>query len=212
MTTLSLRIGERQRQCIGGIGGRRIGQMQHPLDHLGDSELLRGTVSHNGLLHLARRDFINLESCLRRRDQARAAGFAHDERRLQILRVKKSLDHAHSRVLLADDLTQRQRNHGKTTRAFPARGTTNRAMNERLRMRLRNTNDPETGPAQRWIDSQNDSLRMDGTMAALEHGCRDVRAGPEPFLHLLELLRADGHAGIVPNDFRLQRKLFEQLR
>src|SRR5437660_7572848 len=59
-----LRVSKGQCERIRGIGRGRFSQAQHALYHFCDCELLGGAVADNGLFHFARRELVNLQSCL----------------------------------------------------------------------------------------------------------------------------------------------------
>ena len=118
---LFLRMGERQRQRVGGVGRGRFGQVQHALHHLGDGQFLRRAVADDGLLHLARGDFVNLQAGLGDGRQRRAARLAHDQRGLQVLRVKQALDHAHRGLVLLEDLAQASARSSPGNASVPSR-------------------------------------------------------------------------------------------
>ena len=101
VTAVFLRVGERQRQGVGGVGRGRLGQIQKPLDHFGDGGFLRRAVADDGLFHFARGDFENFQAGLGDDRQRRAARFAHDNGRLQILRVEQALDDADRWLMLS---------------------------------------------------------------------------------------------------------------
>ena len=50
---------DRDSQGIGGIGRRKIGQVQYSFDHILDLVFLRPAVSYNGLLDIERSIFID---------------------------------------------------------------------------------------------------------------------------------------------------------
>ena len=148
-------MGQRQRQRVGRIRRGQFGQVQHALHHFGHRELLRGAVADDGLLHLARRQFINLQAGFGDGGQRRAAGFAHDEGGLQVLRVEQSLDHAHGGLMLREHFAQGLRNFDQATGVFPAGRAGNRAVGEGLRMRFGQANDAVAGAAQRGVHAEN---------------------------------------------------------
>ena len=83
-----------QGQGIGGIWFRHFRQPQHPLNHFGDREFLRGAITDNGLLHFSRGHLIDFQSGLGDRGDGSAASLPHNQRGLQVLSVKESLDDA----------------------------------------------------------------------------------------------------------------------
>ena len=94
---------ERQRQRVGSVGRGRLRQTQQALHHFGDRHFLRRAVADDGLLHFARRDFVNVQPRLRRGHERGAARLAHHQRRLQVLRVEQSFHHAGCGPMLLHD-------------------------------------------------------------------------------------------------------------
>ena len=139
---------ERQRQRVRRVGRGRFGQIQHPLDHFGDGGFLRRAVADDGLFHLAWRDFKNFQTGLGNGRERRAARFTHDERGLQILRVKESFDNANGRVMFLDGIAQGLGNFYEAARAFPACRAGNRAVRQGFRKRLCQFDDAIAGAAQ----------------------------------------------------------------
>src|SRR5260370_37408726 len=86
VTPVLLRVSQRQGQRVRGIGRGRFGQVEHPLHHFGGGEFLRRALTDNGLLHLARRDFVNLQAPLANGGQARPAPLPPAQGRLPISR------------------------------------------------------------------------------------------------------------------------------
>src|SRR5687768_171980 len=86
--------GEGQGERIGGVGGGWFGKLQHALDHFGDGEFLRGSVTDDGLFYFSRRDFEDFEASFGGGGEAGSAGLAHDQGRLQILRKEEAFDRA----------------------------------------------------------------------------------------------------------------------
>src|SRR6266567_2958045 len=78
VTSVFLRMGEGQRQRIRGIRRRRFGQAQEALHHFCDGKLLRGAITHDGLLDFAWRQFIDFQTGLRDGGQRRPASFSHN--------------------------------------------------------------------------------------------------------------------------------------
>jgi len=147
-----------QRQGIGGVGCGRFGQLEHALDHFGHGQFLGRAVANDRLLNFARRDFVNFQARLGDGRQSRAPRFAHSQGGLQILGEEQSLDDAHCRTVLADDVAHGLGNPDQAAGMFPGRRTGDGALGECLRMRPGDTNDAVACPAQRWINAENDFL------------------------------------------------------
>ena len=123
-------------QRIGGIGRGRFRQLQKTLNHLGHGKFLRSAVADQRLLHLARSDLKNLQSRFRQRRQRRSARFAHDQRRLQILREEQTFNGANIRLMLRNHVAQRDENLRQAPRTLPPGGTLDRAVSQRARRRF----------------------------------------------------------------------------
>ena len=80
-------------------------------------------------------------------------------------------------------------------------------MNERLRMRSGDANNPVTRAAQRRIKSENDLVRpIFLTQTRFKSWQRRAVAARDAIFHLLELLEADTHAVILPRAGELQSR------
>src|SRR5688572_21041936 len=55
--------GKSQGEGISRVRRGRFGKLQHALDHFGDREFLRGSVTDDGLFYFSRRDFEDFEAC-----------------------------------------------------------------------------------------------------------------------------------------------------
>ena len=111
--------GEREGEGVAGVGVGFFGEVQHTLDHFGDGAVLGGAVSDDGLFHFARGDFEDVEAALGGGGEARAAGFAHDEGGLEILREEEAFDDAGGGLVLLDDCADGVVDFGEATGAFP---------------------------------------------------------------------------------------------
>ncbi len=131
-----LRMGQRQRQRVGGVRRGRFGQVQQTLDHFGDGGFLRRAVADDGLFHLARGDFKNFQAGFGDGGQRRAARFTHDDGGLQVLRVEKPFDDADGRLVLLQNLAQRLHNFDQAAGVFPVWRAGNRPMAEGERVRF----------------------------------------------------------------------------
>ena len=80
-------------------------------------------------------------------------------------------------------------------------------MRQRQRMRFRQFDDAVTCPSQRRIHAQHHLMRCRrAAHARFKRRRRHAHRAAHPVFHLLELLDADAHASIVPNEVCLQSR------
>jgi hypothetical protein len=187
-------MSKRQCQCkrIRGIGRRRLGQLQHALNHARHSGLLRGTVTNNRLFDFPRRDFVNGDARFRNGRERRAARFAHDQGRLQILRIEQPFDHARLRLMLLQHRADASGNVRQAAGAFP----TSRAREGPVRDKgggiLPKPNDSVTRPAQRRVDAKH-SIKRNAQLRRGHSRRRLAAAAGKALLQLFKLFCGNGH-------------------
>src|SRR5262245_13159681 len=91
---LFLEMHQRERQRIGSVWFRWRCQAEQPLHHLRHGEFLGCAVTHDGLLHLARRNLVDFQTGFGCGDEAGAPCFTHEDSRLKVLREEQTLDNA----------------------------------------------------------------------------------------------------------------------
>ena len=185
--------------------------MQHPLNHFGHGEFLRCAVSDDGLLHFPWSHFEDLKARLGNSRKCRAARFSHHHGGLEILRVKNSFNDAHRWLVLLQHGAKGLNDPHEATRVLPCGRAGNRAVSERLRIRLRTSNHAITGTTQRGIKAKDDLMRI-GIVAKTRLKDRRSRSrGPvQALFHPLELQGRDSHAQSVPMPAALQKEKREK--
>src|SRR5689334_12649803 len=107
VSAVLLRVGERERERVSGVGRGCFREAQHALDHFCDGELLGGAVTDDGLFYFARSDLVNFQAGLGDCGESGAARLAHDHRGLQVLRVEDAFHNADGGLKLFQDVTER---------------------------------------------------------------------------------------------------------
>src|SRR5262249_37559170 len=150
----------------------------------------------------------NLKARFSDRHQAGSARLAHDQRRLEILRVKQALDDASGGLMLSQDIAQGLRDFDKATGMLPGLRTVDRSKRQGLRVRLSQSDNSVAGCAQRGINAENDAMPLSrcAKLALQDRRSATLRA-VEAVLHLLKLLRCNAHGRSLPKQARLQRRI-----
>lgn len=177
--------------------------MKEALDHFGDRLFLSRAVTNNGLLHFAGGNFINFQAGFPRREEAGAAGLAHEDGSLEVLRKENAFHDANARVKFANHLAERCGDFDQTARMLPPGRTNDSAVGEGLGEGFGELDDAETGAPQRRIDTENDLVGDGrGQPRALQQRGRGAEAAVEALLDLLKLPCRDAHFEIVPEAAR----------
>lgn len=189
------RVRQREREGVGRVRIGDVGESEHALNHARDGDLLRRAEADDGLFHAARGDFRDLQARFGGGEEADAARLAHDEGRLDVLRVKETFDRADGRLMGADRVAKPFRDADETEAAGERGRAFQGSEAQHDRGGARGLQDSPACSAEGGIDAENDfpgaprgdALREDrfGLWAGTRSG--------EPGLDLAELLRADAH-------------------